>query len=119
MDDPSEDALLRQTEGLRRAARPWAYSSWMTTGVHLVLENDRGGVLLPTSRTLEKCLSDSGEEGKDPLLLSILALDVDTAKTIQGRTWGQLWSGKLQDAIAAALATEHANENGLTKKREL
>jgi hypothetical protein len=108
MDDPSEEALVRATELLRRAARSWAVRSWVTTGVHLVLESDRGGTQLPTARTLQRCISTGEEEGKDPLLLSIMALDVDSDRTMQVRSWGQLWSGKLQDAIASALATEHA-----------
>lgn len=98
--DPSARGDLRAfVEVLRReSGRVFGSSWWSQLGLQLVLEVP-GEV--PTEPTLAGLVAAFNTQGI--LIQSLFAVDPSTLARTSARTWGQVVTGKFQDAIALGL----------------
>ena len=88
-------------EQLKEAARgPLKHSWWNQVGLQIVFETE-GPPPLGLDALVDKINNQS------ILVQSIFAIDGRTGQATQARTWGQVITGKYQEAIAHAIA-EHA-----------
>jgi len=91
------DAVARlREEAKSRLAHSW----WSQLGLQIVFELEAGA--LPPQELIALLVDQINSQGV--LIQSIFVLDPTTHETREARTWGQLITGKFQDAIAAALA---------------
>ena len=79
------------------ARAPLKHSWWAQLGLQIVLETDAP----PPASTLERLVDPINHQ--DILVQSVFAVGPDGTWT-EARTWGQVITGKYQDAIASVLA---------------
>lgn len=86
-------------ETLRASSvRPLRHSWWAQLGLQIVLESDGPP---PSETDLAPLVDRVNHQGV--LVQSVFVIDATTGQWRQARTWGQLVTGKFQDAIAAGL----------------
>lgn len=86
---------------MRHEAGAFLGSSWWSQlGLQLVVVVE--GARLPTEQELRPYVDAVNTQGV--LIQSVFAVDPSTKQWTQARTWGQVVTGKFQDAIAAALS---------------
>lgn len=100
----SERELGDLVTQLREDVKPvMKHSWWNQLGLQIVVQMQEG---LPAAETLQLLVDNINSQGV--LIQSVFAVHVLTRESRQARTWGQLVTGKYQDAIASALAELHA-----------
>jgi hypothetical protein len=83
------------------------HSWWSQLGLQIVFQVE--GAPLPSQHALAPLIDRINHQGV--LVQSVFAVELATGASIQERTWGQLVTGKYQDAIAAALEEFHGLGN--------
>lgn len=95
--DPT--ALRAYVEALRReSGRVFGSSWWSQLGLQLVLEVTGTP---PSQATLQGLVAAFNTQGI--LIQSLFAVEPSTLERTSARTWGQVVTGKFQDAIARAI----------------
>jgi hypothetical protein len=90
-----------RVESLRREGERLLGSSWWSQlGLQLVFEVESSA--LPNASHLSSLVDAVNTQGV--LVQSIFAIHTQSGARVEARTWGQLITGKFQDAIALALA---------------
>ena len=74
------------------------HSWWNQVGLQIVFQMQEG---LPAAETLQLLVDNINHQGV--LVQSVFAVHMQTRESRQARAWGQLITGKYQDAIAATL----------------
>ena len=107
--DPGQVLLGDFVERMRFEAGPFLGSSWWSQlGLQVVLAIEAAHV--PTAAQLTTCVDAVNTQGI--LIQSVFAVDPSVGEWSQARTWGQLVTGKYQDAIASAIAEVVAGRGG-------
>jgi hypothetical protein len=98
--EPGDVRFGELVERMRHEAGAFLGSSWWSQlGLQLVVVVE---ARLPTEQELGRYVDQVNTQGV--LVQSVFAVDPTTAQFTQARTWGQMVTGKFQDAIAAALS---------------
>ena len=99
--EPGATRLRDVVESSRFEVGAFLGSSWWSQlGLQLVL-TFADAPRLPTQEELEEHVDKVNTQGI--LVQSVFAVDVMTGEWAQGRTWGQMITGKFQDAIQASI----------------
>jgi hypothetical protein len=97
---PGTAVLGAYVDRLRHEAGGFLGSSWWSQlGLQVVLELAGD---LPSRHALDRCVDKVNTQGI--LVQSVFAVDAVALRSAEARTWGQLVTGKFQDAIADAIA---------------
>ena len=98
--EPNDPTALRACveERRRESGRVFGSSWWSQLGLQLVLEVSGA---LPSEAALQGLVAAFNTQGI--LIQSLFAVDPSTLGRTSARTWGQVVTGKFQDAIAQAI----------------
>jgi len=109
LGDPGQTPIADFVQRQRYEAGPFLGSSWWSQlGLQVVLAIE--GAPLPSVEQLGSLVDAVNTQSI--LIHSVFALDASTGEWRQARTWGQVVTGKFQDAIAAAITEVVAARSG-------